>query len=103
MSGDYGRTIGIKARYKWEVYYFFYAHLDSSSVKKNDKVTAGELIGVTGNSGNAKNQKSYMNHLHFEVRRKSGRGNKSGQRINPEGVIAELSSANHSPDKGRQV
>jgi len=44
-----------------------------------------------------------MNHLHFEVRRKSGRGNKSGQRINPEGVIAELSSANHSPDKGRQV
>ena len=51
-----------------KVYYLFYAHLSQINVAKGDKVFAGEIIGFSGISGNAKNTKSP--HLHFEIRSK---------------------------------
>ena len=51
-----------------KVYYLFYAHLSQINVAKGDKVFAGEVIGLSGISGNAKNTKSP--HLHFEIRSK---------------------------------
>ena len=41
----------------------FYAHLSKLLVVPNQKVTAGDIIGLGGNTG-----KSYGSHLHFETR-----------------------------------
>ncbi len=53
-------------------YYTLYAHLNNVYVSKNDFVKRGDIIGVMGNSGNAKNT-----HLHFELY------DKENKRINP--------------------
>jgi murein DD-endopeptidase MepM/ murein hydrolase activator NlpD len=42
-----------------------YAHLDSISVKFNQKVSKGDMIGLSGSTGNCSGP-----HLHFETRRK---------------------------------
>lgn len=87
ISGTYGNTLGIKGTYNGETYYFFYAHLSERSVAKGDKVTAGDSIGKTGQSGNASGQAAKMDHLHFEVRTTSAR---TGGRIDPIATIDEL-------------
>lgn len=87
ISGTYGNTLGIKGTYNGETYYFFYAHLSERSVAKGDKVTAGDPIGKTGQSGNASGQAAKMDHLHFEVRTTSAR---TGGRIDPIATIDEL-------------
>lgn len=50
--------------------YFFYAHLSVINVDEKDPVDAGEEIGATGDSGNAKNMTTVAKggHLHFEAR-----------------------------------
>lgn len=53
-----------------------YAHLEKVLVSKGQHVSAGQLIGIQGNTGN-----SYGTHLHYEVY------NSAGSRINPEPYI----------------
>lgn len=48
-----------------------YAHLSKSLVSPENEVSAGELIGYSGHTGNA-----FGNHLHFEVRQ-------DGQHVDP--------------------
>tara|TARA_R110000823_G_scaffold266883_2_gene386932 strand:- start:80886 stop:81158 length:273 start_codon:yes stop_codon:yes gene_type:complete len=60
-------------------YYFFYANLSQVDVEENQEVSAGGVIGQTGQSGNANGQSARMAHLHFEVRNSATRG--SGNRI----------------------
>lgn len=51
--------------------YFFYAHLSSICVSKGDLVNAGQLLGYTGDTGNAAQYGTKIStgaHLHFEVR-----------------------------------
>lgn len=44
--------------------FLYYAHLDTISISKLSWVSAGELIGKVGNTGNARNTPS---HLHFSI------------------------------------
>jgi RHS repeat-associated protein len=44
---------------------FIYGHMSERYYKDGDEVNEGDIIGLSGNSGNASNQKPYENHLHF--------------------------------------
>jgi murein DD-endopeptidase MepM/ murein hydrolase activator NlpD len=59
LSG-YGRLVKVKHKQGFET---FYAHLNSISVKKGQKVSRGDKIGAMGNSG-----RSTGVHLHYEIR-----------------------------------
>jgi murein DD-endopeptidase MepM/ murein hydrolase activator NlpD len=58
--------------------YSTYLHLDSYSVKVNQKVKKGERIAVSGNTGK-KNCQNFAYHLHFETRK----GRSSSTHTNP--------------------
>ncbi len=65
-STSYGNTVIINHNGEWSGYSTLYAHLDSISVSEGDRVSAGQKIGISGNTGI-----SHGSHLHFEVIRGS--------------------------------
>lgn len=67
----------------------FYAHLDRIDVKVGQKVKAGQQLGLSGDTGNAKGMKTEKQgaHLHFEVRTVQNAGLGLKGRINPEPFI----------------
>lgn len=81
--GDYGKTILIKLDNRPE--YVFYAHLSGIKVKPGQKVKAGDVIGLTGSTGNARTMKTMDtgSHLHFEVRIQKDVGLGLSGRLNP--------------------
>ena len=48
--------------------FFAYCHLSEAKVKSEDLIKEGDLLGSTGESGNAKGMPLLDQHLHFEVR-----------------------------------
>ena len=64
----YGNQVKINHGYGYKT---FYAHLKKFTVKKNQNVKRGDLIGYIGNSGI-----STAPHLHYEIL-------KEGKRVNP--------------------
>lgn len=81
--GDYGKTILIKLDGRPE--YVFYAHLSGIKVKPGQKVKAGDVVGLTGSTGNARTMKTMDtgSHLHFEVRTQKDVGLGLSGRLNP--------------------
>lgn len=86
-TGGWGRAYGVHVigecivsgvRYRWMV-----AHLSKTLVSKGDHVAAGQIVGLSGNTGNTTGP-----HVHFEVR-KSPYG--YGDHVNPAVLI------NHRP------
>lgn len=45
-------------------YALYYAHLDTQSVSEGDRVKAGQVVGLVGNTGNARSTEP---HLHFGI------------------------------------
>jgi murein DD-endopeptidase MepM/ murein hydrolase activator NlpD len=78
LEDPYGLAVAIKHDfgYQGETLYTVYGHLSRVDVVKGQKVQAGELIGLTGETGFTTGP-----HLHFEVR--VGKNNYFGSR-NPE-------------------
>ncbi len=68
-KGGWGNLVVIKHS---DLYETRYSHLKEIRVKKGDKLNAGDVIGLSGNTG-----KSTGPHLHYEVI-------KNGDRVNPE-------------------
>ena len=58
-------------------YKTYYAHLSSIPVKVGQTVKEGEVIGISGNTGNSTGP-----HLHYEIR-------KNGVAINPIGLLSK--------------
>jgi murein DD-endopeptidase MepM/ murein hydrolase activator NlpD len=74
-SGNYGMLIKIEHAGNLETRY---AHLSGASVSIGENVTAGQVIGSSGQSGNATGP-----HLHFELR-------SSGSPIDPSGYKSRV-------------
>lgn len=72
VSGGYGNLIVLRHDNGLETYY---GHLSEISVKPNDWVSAGQVIGKGGNTG-----RSTGSHLHYEIRYK-------GHTFDPERLI----------------
>lgn len=73
----YNKTYGnlIVIRHEQNGLETYYAHLSRREVEAGQKVKAGDVIGLCGNTG-----RSYGSHLHFEIRY-------MGNAMNPENVI----------------
>lgn len=59
----YGLQIRIRHEYEGQVYHTIYAHLAHSLVKNQQKVKAGQRIGLVDNTGN-----SFGSHLHLTLK-----------------------------------
>jgi len=71
-DGDYGKVVVVRHNNGLET---LYAHLSKLNVKEGDKVEAGDVVGLGGNTG-----RSTGSHLHFEARYK-------GEPIDPNALI----------------
>jgi hypothetical protein len=70
QSNGYGVTVILKFQHKGQTLYAWYAHLLFASVKATEpgkvrKVRRGQVVGLTGRTGNAIGTRP---HLHFEIR-----------------------------------
>lgn len=65
----------------FKFFYLAYAHLSSFNVLEGDFVKSGDVIGFSGETGNAKGTKGP--HVHFEVRDLKFAGKSTNHRCNP--------------------
>ena len=83
----YGFTITLKLETTDELNgkFAFYSHCDRVDVKVGQKVKAGEQIGLSGDTGNAKGMTTIEKggHLHFELRTKQSLGKGLEGRLDP--------------------
>jgi murein DD-endopeptidase MepM/ murein hydrolase activator NlpD len=90
-GGDYGKTITLLTdlSYNGGKIYAFYAHLSSFRVKNCEKVKAGQIIGATGATGNARGMTTIAKggHLHFEVRTQQSPPRGLAGRLNPKNWV----------------
>lgn len=88
LSG-YGMTVCIQLNCPTKTLlhnnFAFYAHMSKINVKVGQEVKAGDIIGLSGDSGNAKNMTTVEKggHLHFEIRTKRNVGMGLDGRIDP--------------------
>lgn len=88
-NNGYGFTVTIKLNCpeKKDLHgrFAFYAHLDRIDVKPGQVVKAGDQIGLSGDTGNAKDMDTIAEggHLHFELRFKQVCGLGLVDRIDP--------------------
>ena len=81
----YGSYIVIKFEKGGKTYYALYGHLSEigSDISAGTKITAGQVLGKTGNTGNAYNMSKANEHLHFELNTSDTWGKGIGTRIDP--------------------
>ncbi len=90
-QNGYGFTVTIKlaTRNSLNGKFAFYAHLDRIDVVPGQKLIAGDVIGLSGDTGNAKGMQTIEKggHLHFELRLTQLPGLGLNGRENPEPYI----------------
>ena len=83
-EGKGGNVIRVEyARADGSKFQTAYMHLSQMNVKEGDKVSAGQPIGVSGNTGNSTGP-----HLHFSVKKVSVDGH--SEQIDPSVYLAEI-------------
>jgi murein DD-endopeptidase MepM/ murein hydrolase activator NlpD len=81
-KANWGSSYGVQLVQKVEGGWVIYAHLSKALVKAGDKVTAGQHIAESGNTGNSSGP-----HLHFEMRDNIRWS--AGKDINPAAILAK--------------
>ena len=82
-QGDYGTQVCMEFPFGETNLYAFYAHLKSVFVHKGQKVSKGQRIARTGDTGNAHGMPKADEHLHFEIRIHAILGQGLGGRLSP--------------------
>ena len=82
-NAGFGNTILLEFQHEGRTLYATYAHLSCFTVRELEFVTRGQVIGKTGNTGNAVSMRGEDQHLHFEIRYKDLPGLGLGGRIDP--------------------
>jgi murein DD-endopeptidase MepM/ murein hydrolase activator NlpD len=80
-AANWGKSYGVQLVQKVEGGWVIYAHLSKALVKAGDKVTKGQHIAESGNTGNSSGA-----HLHFEQR--SNIRWSAGKDIDPKDILA---------------
>lgn len=78
----FGNMILIEFRHGGKVLYATYCHL-SLIVMRLGPVKRGDMIGLTGNTGNARSMTGEDQHLHFEIRTEQFPAKGLGGRVDP--------------------
>ena len=81
-AANWGAAYGTQLVQKVEGGWVIYAHLSKALVKAGDKVTKGQHIGESGNTGNSSGP-----HLHFEMRDNIRWS--AGKDIDPKAILAK--------------
>ena len=81
----YGFTITLKIKKDSKTLFAFYAHLNQINVRVGMNVNKGQVLGLTGATGNAKGMNKIERgaHLHFEIREKQDLGLGLAGRLDP--------------------
>ena len=100
----FGKMVIIKFEFEAQTLYAAYCHLNSFSVESDKDVTAGQIVGLTGNTGNANTMTGLDQHLHFEIRTTPFPGLGLQGRLSPMKVFKEcpLKSVINSPLSNHQ-
>lgn len=81
-NANWGKSYGIQiVEDLGDGTFFIYAHLSKSLVKPGDKISKGQVIGKSGNTGNSSGP-----HLHVELR--NGPRWSTSKDLDPKGVLA---------------
>lgn len=80
QSGGFGRYVVVET----PTHYVYCAHLSEWCVREGERVVAGQVIALSGNTGNSTGP-----HLHFEVRSKAGSPYHRGA-VDPDAWLAEV-------------
>ncbi|AKJ30507.1 M23 family metallopeptidase [Caldimonas brevitalea] len=83
ISGSLGKVILLRFSYQGQTFYAAYCHLSSTLVLEGNDVARGEVIGLTGNTGNAQSMQGQDQHSHFEIRTIPSPGLGLGGRVDP--------------------
>lgn len=81
-AANWGKAYGTQLVQKVEGGWVIYAHLSKALVKAGEKVTKGQHIGESGNTGNSSGP-----HLHFEMRDNIRWS--AGKDIDPKAILAK--------------
>lgn len=82
-SPDYGKVLVASFRHLDRTLYAAYAHLNLFRARHGDVLQRGEIVGYTGDSGNARGMPPEDEHLHFEIRTEPRPGTGLGGRLSP--------------------
>jgi hypothetical protein len=98
-KGDWGNFIKISSTVNGKEIITLYGHLNQMEVKKGQIVQQGDVLGLTGITGNASSNKDIIPHLHVEIEEKI---NGVWIRVDPEKYLSTKFDAagNKDPNTG---
>lgn len=94
--GSYGRQVILKFEHDWtgsgvkDTLYAAYCHLNAIKVSVGQQVKRGEVIGLCGDTGNARGMTGTDAHLHFEIRTHLSVGRGLSRRMSPLAVFDRM-------------
>jgi len=90
FSKDYGNVAVLSFQQDDSVLFAAYAHLSAIEAKTGQRVTKGQRIGLTGDTGNAKGMPVPDQHLHFEIRTDPRPGLGLSGRVSPLEIFRQV-------------